>query len=143
MRPDCKVRGWARRYRETLSDKLPGATVKESLTVQNEGSRRVFTRKEERIMLKVWGRRNSFNVQKVMWLAGELGLAHEHISVGGKFGGLGTPKFLAMNPHGRIPVINDSGIVVWESHTILRYLAARNGKAPFWSDDPGVHGSRR
>jgi glutathione S-transferase len=54
-------------------------------------------------MLKVWGRRSSFNVQKVMWLVGELLLEHEHIDAGGKFGGLDAPAFLAMNPHGRVP----------------------------------------
>lgn len=86
--------------------------------------------------LKIWGRRNSSNVQKVMWLVGELHLMHEHISVGGKFGGLDTPEFLAMNPHGRIPVISDNGNIVWESHAILRYLAACYNNAHFWSDDP-------
>jgi glutathione S-transferase len=87
-------------------------------------------------MLRVWGRLNSFNVQKVMCLVGELGLAHEHIPAGGSYGGLDTPEFLAMNPHGRVPVIDDGGTVVWESHAILRYLAARYGKGTFWSDDP-------
>ena len=61
-------------------------------------------------MLKVWGRRSSFNVQKVMWLIGELGLAHEHIDAGGSAGGLDAPAFLAMNPHGRIPVIRDGDV---------------------------------
>ena len=56
-------------------------------------------------MLTVWGRRSSFNVQKVMWLIGELGLDHRHIDAGGRFGGLDAPEFMAMNPHGRIPVI--------------------------------------
>jgi glutathione S-transferase len=70
-------------------------------------------------MLKIWGRRSAFNVRKVMWLIGELGLTHEHISISGKFGGLDTPEFLAMNPHGHIPVISDAGTIVWESHTIL------------------------
>jgi glutathione S-transferase len=37
-------------------------------------------------MLEVWGRRSSFNVQKVMWLIGELGLAHRHIPAGGVAG---------------------------------------------------------
>jgi len=87
-------------------------------------------------MLKVWGRRSSFNVQKVMWLVGELELVHEHIDAGGKFGGLDAPAFLAMNPHGRVPVIADGDATVWESHAILRYLAARHGAGPFWSDDP-------
>ncbi|WP_315836484.1 glutathione S-transferase family protein [Bradyrhizobium prioriisuperbiae] len=88
-------------------------------------------------MLKVWGRRNSFNVQKVMWLIGELGLAHEHIPAGGSFGQLDGPDFLAMNPHGRVPVIDDAGTVVWESHAILRYLAARFGADRFWPKDAG------
>jgi glutathione S-transferase len=79
-------------------------------------------------MLKVWGRRSSFNLQKVMWLVGELGLPHEHIPAGGDFGLNDTPEFLAMNPHGRVPVIDDDGIVVWESQTILRYLAAKYGR---------------
>lgn len=88
-------------------------------------------------MLQVWGRRSSFNVQKVMWLIGELGLPYEHIPAGGEFGLKDTPEFLAMNPHGRVPVIRDSdGTVVWESHSILRYLAARYGGAGLWSDDP-------
>lgn len=89
-------------------------------------------------MLKVWGRRNSFNVQKVMWLIGELGLAHEHIDAGGPFGGLDTPEFRAMNPHGRVPVIDDGGVIVWESHAILRYLAARYGAGRFWIEDPAT-----
>jgi glutathione S-transferase len=89
-------------------------------------------------MLKVWGRRSSFNVQKVMWLVGELGLAHQHIDAGGSFGGLDAPEFLAMNPHGRVPVIRDDKATVWESHAILRYLAARDGSGPFWSSDPAV-----
>ena len=88
-------------------------------------------------MLKVWGRRSSFNLQKVMWLVGELGLAHEHIPAGGDFGLNDTPEFLAMNPRGRVPVIDDDGTVVWESQTILRYLAAKYGRGRFWSDDPG------
>jgi glutathione S-transferase len=72
-----------------------------------------------------------------MWLVGELGLEHEHIAVGGKLGGLDKPEFLAMNPHGRVPVIDNAGMVVWESHTILRYIAACFGKGRFWSEDPG------
>ncbi len=88
-------------------------------------------------MLRVWGRRSSFNVQKVMWLVGELGLVHEHIDAGGSFGGLDAPAFLAMNPHGHVPVIADGEAVIWESHTILRYLGARHGGG-FWSDDPAA-----
>ncbi len=88
-------------------------------------------------MLTVYGRRSSFNVQKVIWLVGELGLAHAHADRGGDAGGLDTPDFRAMNPHGKVPVIDDGGTVVWESHAILRYLAARYGAPQFWADDPG------
>ena len=87
-------------------------------------------------MLKVWGRRSSFNVQKVLWLTSELGLAHEHIPAGGGFGRLDEPGFRAMNPHGRVPVLEDGDTAIWESHTILRYLAARYGRGQFWLDDP-------
>ena len=86
-------------------------------------------------MLTVWGRRSSFNLQKVMWLVGELGIEHLHIEAGGRFVGLDTPEFRAINPHGRVPVIDDDGTIVWESHAILRYLAARYGRGSFWSDD--------
>jgi len=87
-------------------------------------------------MLRIWGRRSSFNAQKVLWLAGELGLAHEHIPAGGSFGRLDEPGFRAMNPHGRVPVIEDDGAIVWESHACLRYLAARYGRDHFWHEDP-------
>src|SRR5262245_29175994 len=89
-------------------------------------------------MLKVWGRRNSFNVQKVLWLVGELGLAHEHIPAGGSFGRLDEPSFRALNPHGRVPVIEDGDLAVWESHAILRYLAARYDRSGLWSADPAA-----
>ena len=88
-------------------------------------------------MLRVFGRRSSFNVQKVMWLVGELGIEHEHVPVGGDRGGADTPAFMAMNPNGLVPVIDDGGTVVWESHAILRYLAARHGGERFWPADPG------
>jgi glutathione S-transferase len=86
-------------------------------------------------MLTIWGRCSSFNVQKVMWLVAELGIEHQHLEAGGRFGSLDKPKFRAMNPHGRVPVIDDGGTIVWESHAILRYLAARYGRDAFWSDD--------
>lgn len=86
--------------------------------------------------LTVWGRRNAFNVQKVLWLVDELALAHDHIDAGGSFGGLDTPEFLALNPNGRVPVIQDGDTVIWESHSIIRYLAARHGAGTFWPEDP-------
>ncbi len=87
-------------------------------------------------MLTIWGRRNSLNVQKVMWLVGELGLEHRHVNAGGSFGGLDTPAFLKINPNGRVPVIDDGGAIVWESHTIIRYLAARYAFGTLWREIP-------
>jgi glutathione S-transferase len=87
-------------------------------------------------MLTVFGRRNSANVQKVMWLASELNLEHRHVPKGGSFGGLDTLEFRAMNPAGKVPVIDDNGVVVWESHAILRYLAARYGSETLFPQSP-------
>lgn len=87
-------------------------------------------------MLKLYGRRSAFNVQKVAWLVAELGLAHEHIELGGSFGGLDDPAYRARNPHGRVPLIDDNGTIVWESHAILRYLAATRGTDLFGPDEP-------
>jgi glutathione S-transferase len=87
-------------------------------------------------MLKIWGRASAFNVQKAMWAVGEVGVAYERYDVGGAFGGLDDPDYRAMNPNGRIPTIDDGGVVVWESHAIIRYLAARYGDGTLWNPDP-------
>jgi glutathione S-transferase len=87
-------------------------------------------------MLKIWGRANSINVQKAMWAVGESGVAHQRINAGGPFGGLQTPEFRAMNPNTRIPVIDDDGVVVWESHSIVRYVSAKYGKGTLSAEDP-------
>ncbi|WP_251977290.1 glutathione S-transferase family protein [Salinicola avicenniae] len=89
-------------------------------------------------MLTVWGRRSAYNVQKVLWLADELGIEVAHRPVGGSEGGLDTPDFLAMNPNGRIPVIEDGETVVWETDAILRYLAATYGDAHFQTREPAA-----
>jgi glutathione S-transferase len=78
-------------------------------------------------MLKVWGRKTSINVQKVMWTVGELGVPHKRIDAGGPFGGLDTPEFATLNPNRLVPVIEDDDFVLWESHAIVRYLAAEYG----------------
>ncbi|HEX6958788.1 MAG TPA: glutathione S-transferase family protein [Ferrovibrio sp.] len=88
-------------------------------------------------MLKIWGRASSVNVQKVLWAADELGLTYRRIDAGGKFGGLDTPAYRALNPNGLVPSIEDAdGTVVWESNAILRYLAARYGSGRLWPEDP-------
>jgi glutathione S-transferase len=79
-------------------------------------------------MIKLWGRRNSSNVMKVIWLLEELGLAYERTDLGGPFGGTGTPEYRAMNPLGVIPTIEEDGFLLFESNVILRYLC--NAHAP-------------
>jgi glutathione S-transferase len=88
--------------------------------------------------ITVWGRRSAFNVQKVLWTLDELGLQYEHRNAGGSFGGLNAPQFLAMNPHGRVPVLVDGELTVWESHSIMRYLAATYGSGSLWPPTPAA-----
>lgn len=88
-------------------------------------------------MLKIWGRPNSINVQKVMWTVDELGLDHERIDVGGAFGGLDTESYGRLNPNRKIPVLEDGETVIWESQACVRYLAARYGLGGLWDEDPG------
>ena len=89
-------------------------------------------------MLKIWGRRDSFNLQKVMWSVAELGLAYERIEAGGIHGVTNTAEYLAMNPNGRVPTIDDDGFVLWESNAIIRYLAAKHGRGVLYPDDAKV-----
>jgi glutathione S-transferase len=81
-------------------------------------------------MLKIWGRNTSSNVQKVMWSVGEMGLAHERIDIGGPFGKNKEAAYLAMNPNGLVPTLEEEdGFLLWESNSILRYLAAKHRAA--------------
>ena len=72
--------------------------------------------------IKIWGRRDSSNVQKVLWCCGELGIAFERIDIGGKFGGNKEKPYLDRNPNGLVPTIEDGSFVLWESNSIMRYL---------------------
>ena len=77
-------------------------------------------------MLKIWGRANSINVQKVLWCCGELGLKYERIDAGSDFGVTGTAEYRALNPNGLVPAIEDGDIRLWESNVIVRYLAHKD-----------------
>jgi glutathione S-transferase len=78
-------------------------------------------------MLKIWGRNTSSNVQKVMWAIGEMALPHQRIDVGGAFGKNKEPPYLAMNPNGLVPTLEEEdGFTLWESNSIVRYLAAKH-----------------
>lgn len=101
------------------------------LTAAVEGRNR-----EEMVAITLWGRSTSANVQKVRWALGELGLAYDHIPLGGRFGGNKTAEYLAMNPNGKVPTLRDGDLALWESHAIVRYLAARYGAGSLWLTDP-------
>lgn len=89
-------------------------------------------------MITVYGRATSSNVQAVLWGLSELGQPFEQLDYGHVYGGLDSPEFRALNPHGRVPVVRDGDAVIWESCAILRYLGATYGAAPFWPADPAA-----
>lgn len=89
-------------------------------------------------MLKIWGRKTSSNVQKVLWTCAELGVAFERVDWGGPFGGNKDPAYLALNPMGLVPTVEDGPLVIWESNTIMRYLCARHGGARLHPEDPAL-----
>ena len=82
-------------------------------------------------MITLWGRNNSTNVKKVRWVLEELELPFEQIQAGLEHGVNNTPKYLAMNPTGLVPLLKDDATnsVLWESNTIIRYLAAQYGQS--------------
>lgn len=89
-------------------------------------------------MLKIWGRTNSINVQKVLWTCAELKLKYDRVDAGGRFGVNNTPEYLAMNPNGLVPTIDDDGLILWESHAIVRHLSRKHGKGTLWPNDDKV-----
>jgi glutathione S-transferase len=87
-------------------------------------------------MLKIWGRRNSVNVQKVLWCAGELALEYERVDAGLQFGHNKDPWYLALNPNGRVPLIQDGTFTLWESNSIVRYLCATHDHGGLYPAEP-------
>lgn len=87
--------------------------------------------------ITLWGRITSCNVQKAQWALEEVGVCYRRVDVGGKFGGLDDPAYLALNPHGVIPTLVDGDVVVGESDAIMRYVAARYGAGTLWPEAPG------
>lgn len=87
-------------------------------------------------MLEVWGRKNSFNVQKVLWCCEELEIPFRRHDAGGLFGGTHEDEYLARNPTGLVPTISDEGFALWESNSIVRYLSAKHGRGTLWPEDP-------
>ncbi len=87
-------------------------------------------------MLEIWGRRNSSNVIPVMWAVAETGVSYRRHDVGGSFGGLDRPEYLAINPNRLVPTLVDDGFAVWETNAIIRYVAAKYGAPALWHGDP-------
>ncbi len=90
-------------------------------------------------MLKILGRANSANVQKVTWACGEMSLPFDREDVGGSFGRTKDPDYLEMNPNSRVPTIIDDGFVLWESNAIVRYLAGLHGRDTLAPTDPKTY----
>lgn len=89
-------------------------------------------------MLRIWGRDNSVNVQKPLWLCEELGLAYERVDAGLNFGVVNTPQYRHLNPNGLVPTLEDEGFVLWESNVIVRYLAAKHSPGNLWPEDLAI-----
>jgi glutathione S-transferase len=85
-------------------------------------------------MIRVWGRSNSANVQKVLWCCSELRLDFDLVEAGGDFGKTRDSAYLVMNPTGLVPLLEIDGFPIWESNTIMRYLAAVAG-SPLYPDE--------
>ncbi|MSQ88654.1 MAG: glutathione S-transferase [Betaproteobacteria bacterium] len=86
-------------------------------------------------MLKIWGRANSVNVKKALWCLEELALPYERIDAGMAYGVVNTPEYLKLNPNGLVPTLDEDGFILWESHSIIRYLSAKHGKGVLWPTD--------
>jgi glutathione S-transferase len=63
---------------------------------------------------------------RAIWIAQELGLDYEHVPVEIGQAGARQPEYLAINPNGRLPAIDDDGFVLWESLAITLYLAKKH-----------------
>ena len=80
-------------------------------------------------MFTLYGRATSGNVQKVLFLLEELGAEYERLDYGRTFGNTATPEYLAMNPTQKVPTLADGDLIIWESNTILRYLATKSSSS--------------
>jgi glutathione S-transferase len=78
-------------------------------------------------MFRIYGSARSRGV-RTLWMAGELGLEHEHLDYAPRSPATKTPEYLALNPNARVPTIDDDGFVLSESMAINLYLAKKHGK---------------
>jgi len=87
-------------------------------------------------MLRVLGRATSGNVQKVLFLLEELGIPYQREDYGRQFNNTQDAAYLGLNPNGKVPTLVDGDVVIWESNTILRYLATKHGATALYPADP-------
>jgi len=87
-------------------------------------------------MLKIYGHAASINVRKVLWACDELNISFDREDWGGAHRSVSDPQFKALNSAGMIPVVDDNGVVIWESNTIVRYLAASRGRTDLLPAQP-------
>src|SRR5215510_7395231 len=86
-------------------------------------------------MLRLLGRNTSGNVQKVISLLEEIGASYQREDYGRQFNNTQDAAYLKLNPNGKVPTLVDGDTVIWESHTILRYLASKLGKSDLYPTD--------
>ncbi|MBL8702997.1 MAG: glutathione S-transferase [Alphaproteobacteria bacterium] len=89
-------------------------------------------------MLRILGKSSSINVRKVLWLCAELDLPYEQEQWGAGFQSTDAAEFRALNPNALVPVIRDGPLVLWESNTICRYLAAKKGRVDLLPAKPAA-----
>ncbi|MBO1011910.1 glutathione S-transferase [Achromobacter sp. SD115] len=87
-------------------------------------------------MLKILGKASSINVRKVLWTCAELDLPFEREDWGSGFQSTSDPTFLALNPNAMVPVVQDGDFVLWESNSIIRYLASQYGGQHLYPIEP-------
>lgn len=88
-------------------------------------------------MIRLLGRKTSGNVQKVLMLLEELGIAYEREDYGRQFGNTLNETYLRLNPNGKVPTLIDGDVTIWESNSVLRYLAVTHGNR-FYADTPAA-----
>ena len=87
-------------------------------------------------MLKIYGRPNSINVRKVLWLCDEIGLPYERTDYGRDYRTTSDPEFMKVSIFGVVPVVDDDGFILRESNTIVRYLCTKHGRGDLYPTEP-------
>ncbi len=88
-------------------------------------------------MFTIYGRANSSNVRKLLWLCEEIGQSdYERLDYGRGYKPCSSPEYMALNPNMVVPTLVDGDLVIWESNTQLRYLAAKHGPEDIYPADP-------